>query len=215
MVDALKPRLPDHINKLADDLISDEEYNKQKAKEFVENNQVLIGLFGEPKLVPPRDPLLREVLPKFDFENPPVDPIEFAKFMALSMLGLGGIGLASNQIGFRHRCFAVKSNPIMVFYNPEVIESSVATVVLEEACLSFPQIVVKVKRPRTIKLRYTLPNGEIKTDNFTDLTSRIIQHEISHLNGEIFSSNLSKLQKSIAIAHSNKNGCKYVLADLL
>ena len=45
---------------------------------------------------------------------------------------------------------------------------------------------MKVTRPKSIKIRYTLPNKETKTDKFTGMTARIIQHEIEHLDGKRF-----------------------------
>lgn len=129
------------------------------------------------------DSLLHQTLEDFDFSNPPVDPIEFAHELTQSMLHHGGIGLAANQIGFSYRVFAIAANPVLVCYNPKIIDTSDGDIVLEEGCLSFPNLFVKVKRPKNIRVRYTQPNGEVVTERFDGMTARIFQHEFSHLEG--------------------------------
>lgn len=171
--------------------------------------------FGPPVLVRPSDAVLRKQLEPFDFQNPAVDPIQFAKYLAGAMIELGGIGLAANQLGYEHRVFAVRSNPILVCYNPVIVDTSAVQEVLLEACLSFPGIKLRVKRPRTIKIRYSQPNGEVINATFTGMTARIMQHELSHLNGEIFAASITRLQKEVAMAQANKNGHHYVISDLL
>lgn len=129
------------------------------------------------------DPLIYTKLEKFDFKNPPVDPIRFVDSLAQTMLANDGIGLAANQAGFQHRVFLIKAEQIIACYNPMIVDSSPETVIMEEGCLSFPNLIVKVKRPKGVKVRYTEPNGNVQTRTFHGMTARIFQHELDHLDG--------------------------------
>lgn len=134
-------------------------------------------------LVDSNDPILREKLEDFDFSNPGTDPVQLSRDLAETMIIQNGLGLAANQIGERHRAFAMKAEQIIVCFNPKIVDVSEETVLLEEGCLSYPGLLVKIKRPKKIRVRYTMPNGEVDTRVFDGLTARVFQHELSHLNG--------------------------------
>ena len=142
--------------------------------------------------------LLKTKMEYFDFSNPPTDPIELAKLLSQNMLDKNGIGLAANQLSLPYNVFVVKSNPIICAFNPRIVHTSEEEVVMEEGCLSFPNLRVEVKRPVTIKLRFTMPNGETVTNEYTGLTSRVIQHEIDHLNGILFYERATKFHRDRA-----------------
>ena len=108
---------------------------------------------GDSNLVPGDSEILRREIPRFDFANPPVDPIELADQLARAVLEHDGIGLSANQIGLDHRLFVIRANPILACFNPRTVAESPQTVTLEEGCLSFPGLVVKVKRPHEIRVR--------------------------------------------------------------
>lgn len=135
-------------------------------------------------LVPHDSPILRTVCEKFDTAKPPFDPVEFAHDLAQTMISHGALGLAAPQVGVPYRVIAVSSNPVGVLYNPIIVDRSSETNTLEEGCLSFPGLILHVERPRAIKVRYSLPNGEVVTKVFVDTTARIICHEVDHLDGK-------------------------------
>ncbi len=130
--------------------------------------------------------ILKEELPIFDFSNPPTDPIELAKVLVENMIEKKGVGLAANQLGLPYRAFVIHTKPFVVMFNAKIVSHSDKEVMMPEGCLSFPGLKVKIKRPESIKVRFTLPNGEIKTENFSGLTARIVQHELDHVNGILF-----------------------------
>lgn len=138
------------------------------------------------ELVDSRDPILQQRVEEFDFTNPSVDPIEFAKDLAESMLHHNGIGLSANQIGVPVRAFAIRANPIIVMYNPKIVYKSTRAVYLEEGCLSYPGYWIKIKRPKEIRVRWIEPNGNMKTERFNGITARCILHEYDHLEGDVF-----------------------------
>ncbi len=144
------------------------------------------------ELVSSTHKVLREAVPPFDFQNPPTDPIELAKNIADTMIGKQGLGLAAPQIGLPYHAFSILTNPVLVMFNAKIVDCSIERVELEEGCLSFPDMFLKLTRPREIRVRYQLPNGEVNTSKFADLTARIVQHELDHLNGVLFLDNVSK-----------------------
>jgi peptide deformylase len=149
-------------------------------------------------LVPKTDPILRTKTERFNFSNPPTDPNELAHTLAQSLIASGGIGLAAPQIGLPYRAFALKSNPILVCFNPIIVDTSSEQTVMEEGCMSFPGLILKIKRPSIIRARYTLPSGETKTDRFVGMTARVFQHEFDHLEGIVFTDHVGSVQLELA-----------------
>lgn len=142
----------------------------------------------------------------FDFNNPPFDPIEFAKDIVHTMHQYNGVGLAANQIGVPYSIFAMRGAPEhIVCFNPRIVTYSEEMVQLEEACLSFPGLVVNINRPKHIRARYQLPNGETVTKQYTGMTARIFQHELDHLYGKLYYNRASRITREKAIKRMNKN----------
>lgn len=129
------------------------------------------------------NPILKEEMPAFDFKNPIVDPVELYTDLAETMRENEGMGLSANQIGVRTRAFVMRAEEIIGVFNPRVVDVSSETVMLEEGCLSYPNLFVKIKRPKSIKVRFTTPDGETSTKTFTGMTARVFLHELDHLNG--------------------------------
>lgn len=120
---------------------------------------------------------------KFDFQDPPEDPIELAHELATYMIKNNGLGISSTQLGLNYRVLALTGQPILVCFNPILLETSKEESYLEEACLSFPGMALKVKRPNKIRVRYTEPNGNVVTSKFDGMTARIFQHQLDLLDG--------------------------------
>jgi peptide deformylase len=131
------------------------------------------------------DTYLKTKLEKFDF-NSGVDAIQLAKELTESLLTHKGLGLSANQIGLQSRACVILSNPVLVLFNPRIVDFSETQVLLDEGCLSFPGLVVPVKRSESIRCRFEQPNGETVTRVFNGMTARVIQHEIDHLDGILF-----------------------------
>jgi peptide deformylase len=129
------------------------------------------------------DPLLKEEMPKFVFGNADVNPVELYNDLSETMIDAEGMGLSANQIGIRTRMFVMRAENIIGVINPKIIDFSTETVVLEEGCLSRPNLFVKIKRPKLIKVRFTHPDGTTETKKFDGITARVFQHELDHLNG--------------------------------
>lgn len=166
-------------------------------------------------LVPPNDEILRKKTEPFDFDNPPVNPEELAYDLVANLRKYGGVGLSANQIGLPYRVFVMRGDPHFVCFNPRIVDISEETIKLEESCLTFPNLELKVERPRHIKVRFNTPNGDVTTKTFTGLTARCFLHELQHLNGEFFFKGVGRLSMEKALKKANKSGYDYTKLNLM
>jgi peptide deformylase len=145
-------------------------------------------------LVPEDSPILREYLPEFDFENPPVNPIEFASSLVETCKKHKGYGLSANQCGFRHRVFVMGAKEEYVaFFNPKIVATTKEDAHMEEGCLSFPLLALHITRPAEIMVEYQDFNGEKKSAQFSGISARCFQHELDHMNGIVYTSRVKPL----------------------
>jgi len=152
------------------------------------------------QLVDRNDPILTKKCDEFDFINPPFDPVEFSIELIKFMYDRNGVGLAANQVGIPYRVFALRGSPEnFVCFNPKIVGVSEADVILEEGCLTFPGLYVKIKRAQHLRVRFTTPNGDTLTKQFTGMTARIFQHEMDHLDGIIFYNKANRFHREQAL----------------
>lgn len=117
-----------------------------------------------------------------------------------------GIGLAAPQVGVHQRIILIAKltedekeiTGTMTLINPEILEYSVDSVVMEEGCLSLPDKFAKVRRPKGVKVRFEDVKGRTHTMHFEKLPARIIQHEIDHLEGILFTDNIEGELEDVA-----------------
>ena len=156
-------------------------------------------------LVKATDPILKEVCESFDFNNPAVEPIQFAKDLVKTMYDHNGIGLAANQVGYKFRAFALRAAPEnLVCFNPRIVNESKQKSYIIEGCLTYPGLAVKIKRSDEIRVRFNMPNGDTRTDTFRGLTAHAFQHELDHLDGIIFYTRATAYHREQAFKRWNK-----------
>jgi peptide deformylase len=153
-------------------------------------------------LLKSNNPLLRTVSKEFDFESADISAQEIYDLLRWKMCELKTLGLSAPQLGIMYRVF-VFGNPdepdsIMPVFNPKIVNFGDDSVVYEEQCSTFPGLFLKIRRPTTIRMRYTNLNGDIETHNFQGMTARVAQHEVNHLDGVLFTdkANLYHLQQA-------------------
>lgn len=130
---------------------------------------------------------------------------EFAKALIQTMYDANGIGLAANQVGYPYRVFVMRGHPAdFACFNPKIVGYSNEIVELDEGCLSFPNLFVKIKRPRDIRVRFADYNNEVSTHTFTGMTARIFQHELDHLDGKLFYNKVDPYHREKALRAAKK-----------
>jgi len=99
-----------------------------------------------------------------------------------------GVGLAAVQVGELLRLFITKvpGDDPRVFINPDILETSIEQVTMEEGCLSIPGLYTDVIRPKSVRVQAWNEKGRPFTLSAEDYLARVIQHEFDHLNGVLF-----------------------------
>ena len=138
-------------------------------------------------------------LEDFDFKNPQIDPVDLSQSLVSLMRKEMGYGLAANQVGLPLKMFVLDGEPAYAVFNPRITYFGEEEILLEEGCLSYPGLALKIKRPRFIRVRFRDPYGDYVTKQFDGITARVFQHEFDHINGVDFTQKVSKLKRDMAI----------------
>lgn len=134
-------------------------------------------------------PVLRQKAALIQEIDPDLHP--FIEDMFETMYEAEGIGLAAPQVGVSKRIIVIDIEkhhpeyPRIALINP-VITLTVGEELGEEGCLSLPGVRGIVRRSAIVKVEGLLPNGNKIEFDASHLMARVLQHEIDHLNGILF-----------------------------
>ena len=151
----------------------------------------------------PNDFLMKSVKPyKFNEHDPVKTEIEILDLMQKSK----GVGLAANQVGLDASVFGMlKSNGDKIaIFNPVIRGASDETNLGIEGCLSFPALMLNVKRANSIAVSYQNKEGTTVNEELHGFDARVFQHEFDHLQGVNFVDRVSKLKLDLALKKRNK-----------
>ena len=124
---------------------------------------------------------------------------EAADRMTEVMYANKGIGLAAPQIGIPSQIIVVDlGEGLNILINPEIIEGEGESI-LEEGCLSLPNIEVTVKRKDKIFIRALDLDGKGMNLELIGFPGRVYQHEIDHLKGVLIIHHISRLKRELLI----------------
>lgn len=120
--------------------------------------------------------------------------IELIRDMFETMRNASGIGLAATQVGADKAIFVIDTSVVeghendkpIVFINPIITSRSGKTVLIEEGCLSIPDVRAEVERPESVTIKYYDTNLNEHVLNAENVLARVIQHEYDHLQGILF-----------------------------
>lgn len=129
------------------------------------------------------------------------------KEMRIAMKKANGIGLSANQVGVSKRLFVAEAPkndkgdfyPFYAIINPVLTKISEETSIMEEGCLSIPEIYGAVERPEKIILEGLDVNGKKIKIRAWGLLARVFQHELDHLDGILFidkATNVHRVQQT-------------------
>lgn len=129
------------------------------------------------------DPALRlkahEVV---DFDD---DLRRLVERMTVLMHEAQGVGLAATQVGVLRRLFVYEPDEDgpRAIVNPVVVERGEETLIDDEGCLSLQGVKVPVERATSLVLEGKDPNGEDMRVELDAYGSRVVLHELDHLDG--------------------------------
>ena len=149
------------------------------------------------------DQRLQQTVKDFDFNSLDAKKIEHE--MVQTMQTEMGIGLSANQVGLDAKIFVMqphivlgKTQPFAVI-NPVIQEASTDLVLMEEGCLSFPKLYLKILRPTAIVVKYIDSDQKECIIKLDRINARIFLHEFDHLYGINFIDRVSKLKLDMAL----------------
>ena len=150
-------------------------------------------------LIESKHPLLHSPLPEITADTEPENRKEILDNMIETMKHYGGIGLSANQVGLALRMFVFGDNKHYIpCFNPRIIAYSDKKVPMEEGCLTYPGLFVKIIRPEWVTVTFEDENRELHEETFRDLLARVFQHEYDHMEGIDFRSLAGRLSLDMA-----------------
>lgn len=152
----------------------------------------------------PDQRLMLKAQPVTEFD---ADLEQLSKDMLETMYSSNGCGLAAIQVNVQKQILTMDvshdSNKPYVIINPKIIHQE-GEQTCKEGCLSFPNLIIDVTRPKKLTIEYNNVKGELLTLEAEDFMAQCIHHEMEHLSGHIFIENLSKLKFQLALRKYSK-----------
>lgn len=153
-------------------------------------------------------PTLRKIAQPIDKNYPNLK--ELVANMYETMYAADGVGLAAPQVDLPIRVVVIGFRPYdektdsygevteqHTLINPEILEFKGEKQFFNEGCLSVPDIHEDVLRPESVVVRYYDEDWVEHTDEATGLYARVVQHEVDHLDGKVFTDRLSNLRRTM------------------
>ena len=144
----------------------------------------------------------------------PIDAIDdevrnLCQLMVEVMIRENGVGLAAPQIGVSKRVFVIDADDeLYIFINPELVELSEETEEMREGCLSVPGVDAMVARStRAVVEGLNLDGERIRLEG-EGITGRAIQHEMDHLNGNLYIDRVSTARRQSLIKEYQRKQCE-------
>ena len=128
--------------------------------------------------------------------------------MVDTMEAMPGVGLAAPQIGVMLRLAVVDASEergkAVLMANPEIIDASGVFREHDEASPNLPGVSAVIKRPRGVSVRFLNSEGIIERRDYVGLWATSIQHQIDHLNGQMYFDRLSKVKRDMLLRRARK-----------
>ncbi len=126
-----------------------------------------------------------------------------------TMYAAPGVGLAAPQIGVALRLFVVdpssgrSTTDLQVVINPELVETD-GSQREEEGCLSLPGFIGQVTRPARVVVTGLDREGSPLRVEGEGLLARVLQHEMDHLDGNLFVDRLHGIRRDVIVRRVRK-----------
>ena len=135
-------------------------------------------------LIDSKDLLLHHRIEKCSYN---LDRSKLSYTLNENMFHYNGVGLSANQIGIWERAFVMisdmDSQETITCFNPKIIKESKKKIVMEEGCLSYPDLFLDIERPESIVVKYEDEGKEVHKIKLKGYIARIFLHEYDHMEG--------------------------------
>ncbi len=157
------------------------------------------------------DPILRERAAEVDVFGGELPGLVADMFV--TMAAAEGAGLAAPQVGVGRRVIVVDvpagegegdEEARVALVNPVVVETGRARARESEGCLSVPGVHEVVSRPDRVVVEGMDPEGTPLRVEASGLLSRVLQHEVDHLDGVLFFDRISPLKRRMLLRKYKK-----------
>ncbi len=126
------------------------------------------------------------------------------------MEAMPGVGLAAPQIGVMLRLAVVDASErrgeAVRMANPEVLHASAFLRAHEEASPNLPGVSARVERPRAVTVAFMNADGMHEERDFVGLWATSVQHQIDHLNGQMYFDRLGRVKRDMLLRRARKLG---------
>ena len=156
------------------------------------------------------DPILRERAAEVEAFGEELPGLVADMFITMAVAE--GAGLAAPQVGVGRRVIVVEvpgeeegeEGARLALVNPVVVESGRAKARASEGCLSVPGVHEIVSRPDRVVVEGLDPEGTPLRVEASGLLSRVLQHEVDHLDGVLFFDRISPLKRRMLLRKYRK-----------
>jgi peptide deformylase len=94
-----------------------------------------------------------------------------------------GRAIAAPQVGLQKRIIVINIEYPFPIYNPEFFEKSNEQVEIWDDCMSFPGLLVKVRRHQSLKMKFRDKHWDEQIWELHGDMAELLQHEYDHLDG--------------------------------
>ena len=143
--------------------------------------------------------ILRTKAEDIDIKDPNLTSIILDMYQ--TMHNAKGVGLTAPQIGINKKLIVIDEEIAdgqffrIVLLNPKILSYAMHTNTMSEGCLSLPGISVQINRPAGMDVEWYDEDGKYHRKIFTGVPARILQHEIDHLDGTLFTDRIHPVDK--------------------
>lgn len=118
------------------------------------------------------------------------------------------VGVAAPQTGHACRLLVIQCqnarkppaqyHGLLVVGNPEIVAWS-GMEIGREGCLSLPDYTGNVMRAQTVRVRFQDRDGQAQELTLCDFEARVMQHEIDHLDGKLFTDRIVSRKRDLFV----------------